>query len=54
MWRVRLTSRAKKELAALDKRQRIMLEGWMLENLEGCENPRAVHGGKHMVDTECG
>ena len=54
MWHVRFTSRAKKELAALEKKQRVLLEGWILENLEGCENPRAVHGGKHLVDTECG
>lgn len=54
MWSVRMTNRAKKELAALDRRQRILLEGWILDNLEGCENPRAVPGGKHMVDTDCG
>lgn len=54
MWSVRFTSKARKQLASLDKKQRILLEGWILENLEGCENPRAVHGGKHLVDTAHG
>lgn len=53
-WTVRFTKRAKKELASLDKKQRLLLEGWILDNLEGCENPRAIHGGKHLVGTECG
>ena len=53
-WRVRYTSTAAKQLGKLDKPQRRLIECWIEANLIGCENPRAVHGGKHMVDTENG
>lgn len=53
-WAVRLTRRAKKDLASLEKKQRLLIEGWILENLEGCENPKAVPGASHVTDTKDG
>lgn len=47
-WSVKFSNQAKKQLAAIDKRQRLFIEHWLIENLEGCENPRAVHGSKQI------
>lgn len=54
MWHVEFSSKAVKQLSKIDKRQRMLIESWIIDNLEGCENPRAVHGGKQLVGTDTG
>ena len=31
-----------------------MILTWIKENLDGCENPRLVHGGKQLQGTDSG
>lgn len=38
----------------LPKKQRIMVASWISEHLDGCENPRAVIGGKQLRGTSSG
>lgn len=53
-WRVEFTKRAAKEVAAIPKKQRILILAWIQKNLADCDNPRAVIGGKQLVGTQAG
>jgi mRNA interferase RelE/StbE len=53
-YRVVIKKRAEKEIAGLDKRIRAIIAHWILENLEGCENPRTVPNGKKLEAVESG
>lgn len=53
-WRVTFTKAAVKDLISIPKKQRLLILTWIRENLNGCENPRAVHGGKQLRGTTCG
>jgi mRNA interferase RelE/StbE len=49
-----IKKRAEKEIARLDKKSRSIIVHWILENLEGCENPRTVPHGKKLEAVENG
>ena len=53
-WKVEFTERASKEIAAIPKKQRLMILAWIQKNLAGCENPRGVIGGKQLAGTQAG
>mgnify|MGYP004486661671 CR=1 FL=1 len=53
-YQVEWSRAAVKELLKIPKRQRLLLASWVKENLDGCENPRAVPGGKQMQGTDDG
>ena len=53
-WRVTFSKSATKDLLSIPKKQRLMILAWIKENLEDCENPRAVHDGKQLRGTRCG
>lgn len=53
-YRVEFSSVAVKGLGKIPKKQRLMILSWIDESLNGCENPRAVHGGKQLQGTDCG
>ncbi len=53
-YRVEFSGGAAKGLNKIPKKQRLMILAWIDENLNGCENPRAVHGGKQLQGTGCG
>ena len=40
MFKVELSSKAKKNLAKLEKKQAIMIAAWIRKNLKDCDNPR--------------
>ena len=42
-YKVVMTERAKKQLKKLDKQVQRLIVGWIMKNIEDCENPR-VHG----------
>lgn len=41
MYRVEIGKRASKQISKLDNASRRRVESWLLETLDGCENPRA-------------
>ena len=45
---------ATKQLLSIEKKQRLMILKWVEENLEGCENPKAVSGSKALKGTQNG
>lgn len=45
---------ASKSLLNIEKKQRLMILGWVQNNLEGCENPKAVAGAKAIQGTRMG
>jgi mRNA interferase RelE/StbE len=49
-----IKKRAEKEMARLDKKSRSIIAHWILENLEGCENPRTVPHGKKLETVKNG
>lgn len=49
-----ITKRVDKQIAAIPKQQRMMVLAWMKDNLMDCENPKAVYGGKAIQGTENG
>ncbi|MDR1183895.1 MAG: type II toxin-antitoxin system RelE/ParE family toxin [Coriobacteriales bacterium] len=49
-----IKKRAEKEIARLDKMNQAIIAHWILENLEGCENPRAVPQGKKLETVKNG
>ena len=53
-WGVRWTKPAAKDILGIPKKQRLMILAWVEENLNGCDNPRSVHGGKQLRGTDCG
>ncbi len=48
------TKRATKELLSIPKRQRLMIVKWAKDNLEGCDNPKAVPGSKAIQGSQHG
>lgn len=52
MYSVNYTSRALKELRALDKHTKALIYSWIDKNLERCANPRAR--GKGLTSTHSG
>lgn len=53
-WRLVWSKKAQKQLLAIPKKQRLMILGWMTENVDGCENPRKVPNGKELANTDAG
>ena len=53
-WRVTFSKSATKDLLNIPKKQRLMVITWIRENLNECENPRAVHDGKQLRGTKSG
>jgi len=53
-YRLVFTNKAEKQLEAIPIKQRRMILAWMAENLDGCENPKAVIGGKQIQGTHNG
>lgn len=53
-YEVVFTNAAIKSLKKIPKKQRLLVLAWINENLNGCENPRAIHGGKQLQGTENG
>ena len=51
---VLFTSKAKKQLAAIEKRQAKLIIGWIEKNLEGCMNPRGIEGSKQIKGSQNG
>ena len=45
-FRVEWSRSATKDLLSIEKKQRLMIVKWVQENLEGCENPKAILGSK--------
>jgi mRNA interferase RelE/StbE len=45
---------AEKTLSRLDAKTQSIVAHWILDNLEGCENPRLVGDGKALVGTRGG
>ena len=45
---------ATKDLLSIEKKQRLMIVKWVQENLEGCENPKAILGSKPLQGTKAG
>ncbi len=40
MWRVELTSKARKQLSKLNPNQSKVILAWLKKNIDGCEDPR--------------
>ena len=53
-WKVSWSRSALKGLRRLDKKQQEIVVRWVAANLEGCDNPRAISGGKSMQGTTNG
>lgn len=53
-WTVNWSRAALKSLRQLDKPQQQIVARWVEANLEGCDNPRAIAGGKSMQGTDNG
>ena len=51
---VEFSGAAVKELKKIPKKQRLMILTWIKKNLDGCDNPRLVHGGKQLQGTDSG
>lgn len=51
---VLFSRQAKKQLAAIELKQRRMILAWVGSHLEGCENPRGVDGSKQLKGTKAG
>lgn len=52
-YRVELTNRAKRQLAALDKKT-LALVGALIDQLDGCEDPRALPMAKKLQGVKDG
>lgn len=53
-YRVEWSRAATKELLAIEKKQRLMILKWVQDNLEACENPKAIPGSKALQGTKEG
>lgn len=53
-FRVEWSRSATKDLLSIEKKQRLMIIKWVQENLEGCENPKAILGSKTLQGTKAG
>lgn len=43
MYKLKYTKHAIKQFFKLDRQNQILIQKWLMKNLEGCENPR-IHG----------
>ena len=48
------SKRAVKQLQKLPKKQQVLIFGWVAEHLDGCANPRELHGARKLEGTEHG
>ena len=50
MWKLVVSKKADKQISKLDAANRRKVERWLMEHIEGCENPRlhghALHGSE--------
>ena len=53
-YRVEFTNAAMKGIVRIPKKQRLILMSWISDNLDGCDNPRAVPGGKQIRGSDRG
>ena len=53
-YRVEWSGSAAKQLLRIPKKQRLLLASWVEDNLDGCEDPRAVQGGRQLRGTRDG
>jgi len=53
-YHVEWSNAAIKELKRLDPQVNRLLRAWVRNNLEGCDNPRTIHGGKSLQSREGG
>ena len=53
-YQVEWTRAATKELLSIEKKQRLMIIKWVQDNLEGCDNPKAIQGSKALQGTKAG
>lgn len=53
-WHVRWTKPAQKGLRKIPKKQRAMLLSWVEKNLDDCNDPRAIQGGKPIQGSDNG
>jgi mRNA interferase RelE/StbE len=53
-YHVLIRRRAEKELARLDAKTQSLLAHWILNNLEGCEDPKAVGNGRKLESVKSG
>lgn len=53
-YRVEWSSTATKDLKHLDAKTGQLIRSWVRQNLEGCENPWAVAGGKALQGRDGG
>ncbi len=53
-YRVEWSRAATKELLAIERKQRLMILKWVKDNLEDCENPKAIPGAKALHGTMAG
>ena len=53
-YRLVVTKKVEKQLDAIPDKQRRMILSWMAEHLDGCNNPKAIAGGKQVQGTRCG
>ncbi|MEG0147433.1 MAG: type II toxin-antitoxin system RelE/ParE family toxin [Raoultibacter sp.] len=53
-WHVTWSSKAAKQLLSIEKKQRLLIASWVEDNLEGCENPKAIAGSKQIQGTQQG
>lgn len=53
-YRVEFSGGALKGLSKIPKKQRLMILTWIKDNLDGCENPRSIHGGKQLQGADGG
>jgi mRNA interferase RelE/StbE len=53
-YRVKVSKQAKKQLDKIPAKQRQLIISWIVRNLDGCESPHLVTGGKPLQGTENG
>ena len=53
-WHVTFSKSSAKDLLSIPKKQRLIILTWIKENLNECENPRAVHDVKQLRGTKNG
>lgn len=53
-YRVEWSRAATKELLAIERKQRLMILKWVKDNLEDCENPKAIPRAKALHGTMAG
>ncbi len=49
-----LTKQAEKQLQKLDRKQQYLLSKWLDENLNDCDDPRDIPGGKPLTEIKEG